>query len=122
MIDENMRIKEWSISENGKRATLIGYDHLNRRHEMYCRARRAFALNTLDQLFQIRMAVSINPEPLTPLQKQNLVRLIRGKSISEWVEDLQTAQVRMKYYTTDAMTTYFLEHNRWTPKSSKEVV
>ena len=111
MIDENVRIKKILISDNGKRGFLIGYDEKSRRYEMYCQARRAIALFTLDQLFRIRKAVSIDPKPLTPEQKRNLVGLIREKTIREWIQQLRTAKVRMNYHIIWSIKLHTQLHN-----------
>ena len=102
MINEKVRIEKILISDSGKRAFLIGYDEKRRRHEMYCPAKRGFALLTIDRLIEIRLAVSIDPEPLTQQQKRNLMGLIREKTIRDWIEQLETAQVRLNYHITDS--------------------
>ena len=99
MINEDIRIKKIFLSMDGRRGLLIGTDKMGGRHEMYCTARRAIASTVIDQLIRIRALVAIDPKPLTEIQKDYLNQLIQVDSISQWIEKLESAQVRTNITT-----------------------
>ena len=89
MIKEDFRIKNIFLSKNYKRGILIGEDDL----PFYCTGRRAVAHLVMDQLFRIRLAISIDPVPLTTKQTNNLEILAQNLTIQQWIHILEEAEV-----------------------------